>query len=108
MIALAWTLGSIMTYALIGWRVAAWDLPHAYARQKEEHPSWAHTKIRSEVRTIVTLIAVFWPFCLPYVVMSREVDKRDPRRLERELRALEAENQKLDAQIAELKRGSGH
>lgn len=104
MVPAAWTLGWIIAYTVIGWRVAVWDLPHAYARQKEEKPGWTHAKIRTEVRATVTMIAVLWPFCLLYLVMSRETDKCDPQRLERELRALEAENRELDAQIAELKR----
>lgn len=102
MIWVAWSLGSVVTYLAIGWRVAVWDMPQLFARQKEGHPSWHPTKIRGEVRALSTAIGVFWPLCLPYLVMSREADKRDPVRLAEKLRQQELELAERDRTIAEL------
>lgn len=104
MITLAWILGSIVAYLATGWRIATWDLPALWCRQRAKHPGWTEEKLRSEVAPLSTCIGLFWPFCLPYLVMSRETVKRDPKRLEQEIAQLKRESAELDRQLAEARR----
>jgi hypothetical protein len=95
MAALLITLTSIFSYFGIGYWLAVRDMPNLWARTRKQ---WSYEDTRwSAVQGGTVLTFFLWPFRWPLVLLFNTADRRDPERLEKEIR-------ERDARIAELER----
>ncbi len=105
MIALAWVMGSLVTYFTIGFAVAAWDMPQLHQRIEDSLINYKPWEYRAkDARWLAFLHAMFWPLCFPYLLTARLADKHNPFLINRELRRREQKLLKTEYEIKELER----